>query len=287
MRALARIVTVLIGIAAFAARAADPTEIAFWESVRDTKNPAELRAYIRQYPDGAFKALAEARLAALGEKTPTPSPIEPAIAPPIPIGEKHIPTAGDVWTYRLSYPRIRGQWGKTQKPPQTYVVTATQSSDSAVADELSIDGGAPIPAQHGKGAVLLEQGAAIFSPYFTLLDSAAGTGPLGAVKNLELACNRAYICTAKVRLAGSEALTVAAGRFMATKYVVDETWRPVSGSFGRPGDTAQMTGGRTLMIWYAPQVGRAVKYESRITVGDLPPIEDPNFDLELVSFRLK
>jgi adenylate cyclase len=37
-------------------------ELAFWESVRDSDNPASLRAYLEKYPDGEFVALAEIRL---------------------------------------------------------------------------------------------------------------------------------------------------------------------------------------------------------------------------------
>lgn len=37
-------------------------ERAFWESVRKTADPAELRAYLERYPNGAFAELAQARL---------------------------------------------------------------------------------------------------------------------------------------------------------------------------------------------------------------------------------
>jgi hypothetical protein len=39
--------------------------VVFWESVRNSVNPAELKAYLARYPDGAFAALARARLDAL------------------------------------------------------------------------------------------------------------------------------------------------------------------------------------------------------------------------------
>jgi hypothetical protein len=45
-------------------------------------------------------------------------------------------------------------------------------------------------------------------------------------------------------------------------------------------------GGRDLFIWYSPELKRAVKFSSRLTFGNLPPIE-ANFDLELVSYQLK
>ena len=38
-------------------------ELAFWDSVRESDNPASLDAYLEKYPDGEFKALAEIRLA--------------------------------------------------------------------------------------------------------------------------------------------------------------------------------------------------------------------------------
>lgn len=37
-------------------------ELAFWDSVRESDNPASLSAYLEKYPDGEFKALAEIRL---------------------------------------------------------------------------------------------------------------------------------------------------------------------------------------------------------------------------------
>jgi adenylate cyclase len=37
-------------------------ELAFWESVRESDNPATLQAYLDKYPEGEFKALAEIRL---------------------------------------------------------------------------------------------------------------------------------------------------------------------------------------------------------------------------------
>lgn len=41
---------------------ADASEIAFWQSVRQSDDPEELRAYLEAYPDGHFSALARIRL---------------------------------------------------------------------------------------------------------------------------------------------------------------------------------------------------------------------------------
>ena len=40
-------------------------ELAFWESVRDSDNPALIEAYLEKYPGGEFSALAEIRIAEL------------------------------------------------------------------------------------------------------------------------------------------------------------------------------------------------------------------------------
>jgi adenylate cyclase len=46
-------------------------ELSFWESVRESDNPATLQAYLEKYPDGEFKSLAEIRLSEL--RVPPPS----------------------------------------------------------------------------------------------------------------------------------------------------------------------------------------------------------------------
>jgi class 3 adenylate cyclase len=56
----------------------DPAEfeLAFWEAMKDSKDPTEFEAYLEQYPSGAFTALAEARLQALVQEQEAPT--EPA-----------------------------------------------------------------------------------------------------------------------------------------------------------------------------------------------------------------
>ena len=65
-------------IASLAAKPAEPEpadiktdaafELAFWDSVKDSDNPAMYRAYLAKYPGGAFEPLALAKLEELGEK---------------------------------------------------------------------------------------------------------------------------------------------------------------------------------------------------------------------------
>jgi len=55
-----------LGQAAGAPRAVDPTsiEIAFWNSVKESTNPADLQAYLAQFPQGLFVSIARNRLIA-------------------------------------------------------------------------------------------------------------------------------------------------------------------------------------------------------------------------------
>jgi class 3 adenylate cyclase len=49
-------------------------ELAFWESIKESTDPAEFAAYLEQYPDGSFAALAEARRQSLTEAQAAPVP---------------------------------------------------------------------------------------------------------------------------------------------------------------------------------------------------------------------
>jgi PQQ-dependent catabolism-associated CXXCW motif protein len=55
---------------------------ALWDSVKDSKNPAELEAYIEQFPKGLFVSVARARLKSLTAQPPTQvATIAPVIPP--------------------------------------------------------------------------------------------------------------------------------------------------------------------------------------------------------------
>lgn len=59
----------------------DP-ELVFWESIRDSRNPAEFQAYLNAYPQGRFVSLAKLRLAAFTPpKPPPPAPRKPEPKP--------------------------------------------------------------------------------------------------------------------------------------------------------------------------------------------------------------
>ncbi len=70
----------LLGAAACAgpASAQDAGEIAFWNSVRESRNPAELKAYVDAYPQGKFVPLARLRIDELAGGTQV-SPARPTV----------------------------------------------------------------------------------------------------------------------------------------------------------------------------------------------------------------
>lgn len=76
--------------AATAAAADIDREALFWESVKDSENPADLRAYLDTFPDGLYAPLARNRLAetetaALGRSpSSAPAPQVPAVKPELP-----------------------------------------------------------------------------------------------------------------------------------------------------------------------------------------------------------
>ena len=48
--------------------AASDVELEFWRSIKDSKKPEELNAYLSSYPNGQFRSLALARIASLTEQ---------------------------------------------------------------------------------------------------------------------------------------------------------------------------------------------------------------------------
>jgi hypothetical protein len=81
-------------------------ELAFWESVKDSRNPADFQAYLDQYPSGTFAALARNRLAALQPQQPlAPNPANP------PTARQEGPVATIALAVAELQPDLRAQYG--------------------------------------------------------------------------------------------------------------------------------------------------------------------------------
>src|SRR5689334_21142089 len=64
--AMAVALALLVGAEGGTAIAQNAAEVAFWNRIRDSTNPSELRAYLEAYPNGAFADTARERLKQLG-----------------------------------------------------------------------------------------------------------------------------------------------------------------------------------------------------------------------------
>ena len=66
-----------------AAPAMNPAEVAFWTSIKDSKNPGEYRAYLQAFPGGLFSQLARLRIEELERPAPQQglAPARPTPAP--------------------------------------------------------------------------------------------------------------------------------------------------------------------------------------------------------------
>src|SRR3954465_15081870 len=90
-------------------KAADPSavEVLFWETIRNSTNPADFEEYLKQYPNGKFAGLARIRVRAAAP-APVAAPVAPARAAPgsskvsfasTPVAFA-LPQAGASWRYR-------------------------------------------------------------------------------------------------------------------------------------------------------------------------------------------
>lgn len=274
-------------VAAPAAPSADATvELALWDSVKNSRSAEELGAYLEQYPKGRFAAVARARLKALG--TPVPVSAPPAPAPQVAMAAPSsalqrashpLPQVGDQWTYRLT-----DLDRKDEARQQRYTVNVTAVSNDAIAERFTLESGTSGAGRHGPGGYLAPLGASLFSPYLPAFQELAAGASISQVAVRDGACASDYLCDAQARVVGRETISVPAGRFDTVKVAVTNAWR--SNGNAHQQFIAQMNGGRTITVWYAPEVKRAVKFSSRLEHGQYPAV-DSNFDLELTSYQLE
>jgi hypothetical protein len=149
-----------------------------------------------------------------------------------------------------------------------------------------VEGGFTAPWRHTKGNYLIAQGVSVFSPYLPQFEKLVLPSELGYIESNDPGCRAQFVCTAKGSIVGEEAVQVPAGRFMAAKVVIQQSWRPAAGTSGDAKELERMNGARTMTIWYSSELKRAVKYESRLASGERTPVE-ATYDIELMAYQLK
>lgn len=234
-------------------------EKTFWESVSASRNPADYRAYLEQYPNGQYAVLARQ---ALGEPAPAKS-------------VSRYPSAGDAWTYRLIEPR-RADGPKQRR----YTVKVAAASSASILEHYAVEGGPSGQWTHKGERQVVTLGKPVFSPYLLVFGDLP-SGTLGRLQIADPACGGTYICEASGRVVTTERVRVPAGTFDAVKVEIRQNWRPMAIS-----GQQNTTGGSTLTLWYSHAAKRAVKVMSRPSFGYQGPL-DTDFDLELTSYTLQ
>ncbi len=258
-------------------------ELAFWDSIKASSNPADFKAYLERYPQGAFAPIARNRLAATpaapiaAAPKPAPAPaqvasIAPAPPPAAPAAAvPPTPASGSRWQYG----------GHDSDNPDRKLDYLVEMLGASAAGVLEVAHGRNGSTQwvHGSTPTLvgLGSGFAAFSPLVQETPLKVGMEWSGVpVVRLD-SCGRGLItCSADAKVVGRERVTVKAGSFDAYKVVVDLFFRTVFGG-----------GSRTLTFWAADGVGRPVKFTNRAYGGGggQNVMIDPSIELELAGFQ--
>ncbi|TMH12801.1 MAG: caspase family protein [Betaproteobacteria bacterium] len=244
-------------------------ELAFWNSIQASTRADEYRAYLRQYPNGRFAALAQTRVAAFTPAPATP-PTTAATATTASARADTMPHVGDTWRYRVQDQFRIGDLFLTAKvdgvSAEGVAETWTTTSDAKLRTTLvSLE-----PGFHTLPGWTLTPPE--FSPY---LLAAGGLRPGQPIPDQALRVEQVPVAL-HARIEGEEDIVVAAGRFRAVKLVL----RGQAQSRG-----AARSGSVSIehVVWYSPQVRRTVKYTVATHVGTALR-ESTSF--ELVEFRL-
>jgi uncharacterized caspase-like protein len=248
------------GVAATREAAADVEaagELAFWNSIQASNRADEYRAYLRQYPNGRFAALAQTRVAAFTPPPATiavPAPVSPgpavAAAPP----NSALPRAGDTWRYRVQDQFRLGDLFLTAKVDKVtregIAETWTTTSDAKLRTTLA-------PLEPGFNAL---PSWTLTPPEFSPYLLAAGGLPRGVKLPDQPWQVEQVTLPLRVSVEGEEDVTVAAGRFHTVKLVM-------RGQANARGAARSSRITSEHVVWYAPAVKRMVKYTVSTSVG--------------------
>jgi hypothetical protein len=287
-------------------------ELAFWNSIKDSTDPADFDAYLKRYPSGSFAGLARNRVAAATQSPPavkippaveSPSPAQsaPAAEPVRPAqvstpetgrtnialrtpdaatirAARHAPNIGDRWTYQF----IDERHNVTQATI-THEIIAIDAD--AVTEKLAVVGKPSQESQQASalGPRVLERDLA----GFTVTEFAPF---LAARAELQVGKTWADIpglthmsefdrWQVQAKVVGREKVRVPAGEFDAYKVELEAS-RPHSVS---PFDTLYVSR-ISLIAWYSVATGRVVK-TARKTFNLRNSVLDED-RYELVKFKL-
>jgi Caspase domain len=237
------------------------TELAFWDTIKDSRDPADFREYLKKYPNGRFAGLARNRL-----RTETANVEMPVIK------------SGDRWVFRMSdmvnneqtvyEDRITKVSGNVLSITQT-ILSTTSSRSVGRRTDFTVESST----WSTRGNRWVEGDDMPVS--FPLR---VGKTWNYSFKNKSQKDNTVIVHDRRATVTGWEDARVAAGVFRALKIVHAGTWKP-DGAADKEGGTEAQT------FWYAPDLKRWIKREviQRDRKGKLKQ----NRVIELVSAKLQ
>jgi len=233
-------------------------ELAFWNSIQTSNRADEYRAYLRQYPNGRFATLAQTRMAALGPSVPSARPVDSAASTATSLTARPdlLPHPGDTWRYRVQDQFRLGDLYVTARvssvTDEGVAETWTTTSDAQVRTAL---------APRSLGFYALPDWT-LAPPEFAPYLQASGLLRAGQVIVDQQRRVDQVMVPIKASVEGDEDVTVAAGRFRATKLVLRGQGVQTRGG----ARTAVLT---EQIVWYAPEVKRIVKQTISTRVGNV------------------
>lgn len=114
-------------------------ELAYWNAIKESTDPAAIRSYIDKYPDGQFIVLAKLKLKrTLGEGAPAKEETQVAALPPQPAATEPVPAVPDLRPVTLGIQKqlarlncrpgaIDGDWGPRSRNALTKLFRATKT----------------------------------------------------------------------------------------------------------------------------------------------------------------
>lgn len=204
-----------------------------------------------------------------------PAIVASAAPPRIAVFRSPMPREGDAFVYRLSQPQ------RKDRPRSTYEATVKGVSAKGVLEEITLQDTKPLEWVHTSGSYVVNLGVSVYSPYLSAFAAIDAEARLEPMVNLDYStCQSGWTCRLNPLKTSTERISVPAGTFDAIKVQIEQSWS---------GGTAWFTtlGGRTLTIWYAPTITRAVKFRNREWTSAGGGATTGDFDLDLVEYSSK
>lgn len=270
-------------------------EFAFWDSIKTSRSVDDFKAYLEQYPNGKFTAIARNRVkelkaqAASVASTAPPASAAPATAAAAQAPQSattavaaasgattKLPTVGDAWTYQY----IDG-WKNAVMKTLVYEVTAV--SPKEIRETAKVDGRSFAGMTYRDEAMALgvkygDLTKTEFAPY---LAAFAKLEEGERWNDIEFTSTRSYDhpnpWRLKGRVVGRETVKVPAGTFKAVKVEVTGTRAQSLNSRFAPSVIQHM-------LWYAPEIKRVVRQETNSATPSAQ-FQGERDIFELVSFK--